>query len=269
MNLPNFLCIGAQKSGTTLLYELLKDIKDVYLPSTKEIHFFDEESRYSNGLQWYSQSYFKDVTSQKAIGEITPSYLFFEEIPAKILSTIGSKIKFIVILRNPVERAYSHYIMRYKQGQETLSFKDSLIMENSRIIKNKEFARKYSYLSRGFYAKQIENYLQYFDKSQFLFLEFDELTTYQDKSIQKICDFLEIEKTKTITNIKIHSSKLSLKEKWQFLLLNKQYSLAGLLSVKGYPLMNNNVKILLQEYYKDDITKLQIIIQKDLSSWLQ
>ena len=109
MSLPNFMCLGAAKSGKTTLYDILKQHPDIYLPSFKEPHFFDIHDNYNNGIDWYMKNYYSK-SNFKAIGDFTPSYFFEKEAPKRIYDALSKDIKFIVILRHPVDRAYSHYL---------------------------------------------------------------------------------------------------------------------------------------------------------------
>ncbi len=265
---PTFLCIGAQKSGTTLLYEQLKKIDDLYLPRVKEVHFFDRPSSYIKGVQWYKDTFFQNPKNLKVLGEITPSYIYLKDIPKKIYESLGSDTKFIVILRNPVDRAYSHYIMRYKRDEEKYSFNDALVLEQSRTDSTIENKRKYSYAHRGLYASQLSEYFKYFNKNNFHFILFEDFIKNQDFHIKEICDFLSVKKKIEIKNIVVHNSKLSFIEKLKFAKIN-QINIYNIFTSKGYPSMNKKTKNLLQEYYREDITKLASIINKDLSSWLQ
>lgn len=269
MKNPSFFCIGAQKSGTTLLYELLRGIEEIYLPEIKEVHFFDTPSRYKNGLEWYRESYFKNSQNYLQVGEITPSYLFLSDVAKKIHDDLGSALKFIVILRNPIDRAYSHYIMRYKRGEEKHSFNDALMLESSRVRKSLEYKKKYSYLERGLYTQQIQEYLKYFKKEQFMFILFEDFTKKQDLWIENICRFLNVDKIKKCDNILIHKAKLSISEKFKFCLLNDNYNIMNILKAEGYPKMNPKTRTLLKEYYFDEIKSLEKAVDKDLFQWLQ
>ena len=133
MSLPNFMCIGAAKSGTTSLYDILKQHSDIFLPSFKEPHFFDIPSVYQNGIEWYEKTYFQSVKNEKCIGDFSPTYLFDEHAPERILNDLGDNVKFIIILRNPVDRAYSHYLHSKRDEHENLSFKDALSLEKNRV----------------------------------------------------------------------------------------------------------------------------------------
>jgi len=265
LKFPNFFCIGVQKAGTTLLYELLKEIDDIYLPSKKELHFFDTQE-YNKGWEWYAH-YFQDASDKKSIGEITPSYILINDVAEKISNSPMQGLKFIVILRNPMERAYSHYVMRYRKGEEEYSFEESFQLEKDRIEESTEAYRKYSYFKRGFYSTQIEEYFKYFNEKQFYFILFEDFVKNQDHYIGEVCHFLGVKKNITIKPKKIHSSYLTFQDKLQFSKLNKRYFWQ--LLAKGYPDMKNTFKEELREYYRDDIKKLEQLINKDLSIWLQ
>ena len=109
--LPNFLIIGAAKSGTTALYDLLKQHPQVYLPFDKEPLFFSRDDYFAQGAEWYAERYFKEGESFRARGEATPHYLYWaEKVAPRIARTFGGRPpKFIAIFRDPVQRAYSWY----------------------------------------------------------------------------------------------------------------------------------------------------------------
>lgn len=189
----DFLCIGAQKSGTTLLHEHLKQSSDIFLPSKKELHFFDNDKNYMQGRHWY-EAYFVGAKKDQLKGEVTPAYLFFEYVPARIKSTVSSfdKIKFIVLLRNPVYRAYSQYNMALlTQKRESLSFEQALFYERYRLD---DYAGKlsYSYLSRGFYSRQIANYFKFFKRDQFKFVLYEDFVNNQRGVVNDILSFLGV-----------------------------------------------------------------------------
>jgi hypothetical protein len=170
-HLPNFMCLGVQRSGTTTLYHLLKQHPEIYVSRNKETKFFQYDERYEKGLDYYSTRYFKDVTNQKAIGETDPCYIYFTKTAKRIHDDLGNKMKFIVIFRNPVNRAYSQYWMEKAKRFESLSFEQALKKEPERLKSPVHLDRsRFSYLDRGFYAKQLKEFLKYFPKENFLFL---------------------------------------------------------------------------------------------------
>ena len=198
MSLPNFLCIGAPKSGTTSLFEILKQHPEVGLSSFKEPHFFDTNANWEKGIDWYEENYFKGLESKNAIGEFTPSYLGHSVCVSRINETLGSDVKFIVLLRNPIDRAYSHYLHTKRDEYETLSFLDSLRKEQGRLegyINNKDdvsFSR-FSYKYSSMYALQLKSYLHKFRKEQFCIVLFEDFVNHRQQVIIKILNFLDVD----------------------------------------------------------------------------
>jgi hypothetical protein len=199
MSLPNFMCIGAAKSGTTTLYDLLRHQPDVYTPSFKEPHYFDIPSNYCNGSEWYDKTYFKNVKRQKVIMDFTPSYLYERKAAKRIFTNLGKDVKFLVILRNPVDRAYSHYLHSKRDEYEAEDFLKALAKEEVRIndarLKEDYLTElRCSYVSQGCYYTMISNYLEYFPIEQFLFIHFEqEFIANRIESIKKIFSFLGID----------------------------------------------------------------------------
>ena len=198
MSLPNFMCLGAAKSGTTTLYDILRQHPDVYIPSFKEPHFFDIPENYKNGINWYEKNYFKSA-NKKIVADFTPSYFFDKEAPKRIFESLGGKVKFVVILRNPVDRAYSHYLHSKRDDHEDLEFKEALMNESLRLRKYEEngdylsYLRQ-SYVSQGLYSNMLERYLEYFSLDSFLFIQFEgEFIKHREETIIKILNFLEID----------------------------------------------------------------------------
>jgi len=214
MRLPNFMCIGASKSGTTTLYEILKQHSEVFVPSFKEPHFFDNHFIYNNGLEWYYNTYFKRVKNKIRIGDFTPSYLFEKKSAKRIFYDLGKDVKFIVILRNPVDRAYSLYLHSKRDQHETLSFKDALKIEKERLNnarKQNDYLSelRLSYVEQGLYGKMLEEYFKYFSKENFLIIHFEEeFIRKREETISRIFSFLELQYEQL--NIGIKSNTVSM-----------------------------------------------------------
>tara|TARA_Y100001970_G_C14189873_1_gene834709 strand:+ start:81 stop:995 length:915 start_codon:yes stop_codon:yes gene_type:complete len=187
--------IGAQKSGTTAIHNLLSSHPDLSLPKIKETHYFSKESLYQQGVQCYLNHFNLD---KKIMCEVDPSYLFFPGTAGKIKELIPDP-KFIVIFRKPIDRAFSQYLMSCYRGYENLSFLDALNKERERL-KNDENQFSFinhSYLCRGEYFDQINRYLSLFDKSKFLFIKFDDLIAINSNKylLKSICSFIDIDST--------------------------------------------------------------------------
>jgi len=194
MVLPNFIICGTQKGGTTSLYNYLKEHPQIYLPPKKEIHFFD--LYFKRSIEWY-RKHFIGAESQrfKAIGEATPSYMYLEEVAERIHNTLP-EVKLIFILRNPVDRAYSHYWHEVRLGYEWLSFEEAIKAEPERLARGDIISRlHYSYLDRGKYIIQIDRFRKYFSKDQMLIIIAEELWSNPEQVMRKVFEFLGVDPT--------------------------------------------------------------------------
>lgn len=126
--LPTFVVIGAMRSGTTSLASNLRMHPEVFVPDRKELHFFDK--RFDRGVGWYARQ-FAGVTTERAVGEATPNYMYRPEAIDRMAGTVPD-IRLVAILRNPVDRAaYSRYWRRVARGREPLSFADAITAKRS------------------------------------------------------------------------------------------------------------------------------------------
>ena len=208
--LPDFIIIGAQKCGTTSFYDYLIKHPAIHVARQKEIHFF--EADFQSGLIFYKRNfptkiekYFvKNIERKKFItGEATPEYLHHPLVPKRLVKTIPN-IRLIILLRNPVDRAYSHYNFNVRKGWEKTSFEEAIQLEESRlngevdnIFKNESYSAKnfkhYSYLGRGRYFEQINYWQTYFPKKQFFFIQTEDLEKNPQKILKKTFNFLELD----------------------------------------------------------------------------
>ena len=122
-NFPNFLGIGAQKAGTTWLYKNLRKHPQLYLPETKEIHYFDWY--FYKSIKWYCK-YFKSAKKTQITGEINPCYSVLSERKIKLIHKINPKLKIILLLRNPIERAWSQAVMNLVKTKKANIFLQKL-----------------------------------------------------------------------------------------------------------------------------------------------
>lgn len=151
--LPDFLIVGAMRSGTSALAKLLRKHPDVFMPDTKELHYFDRE--FTRGLDWYAR-HFSAARPGQLVGEATPSYAYDVPSAERIAEAVPAA-RLVMLLRNPSERAYSHYWHERVRGDETRSFADALAAEDERIRGGGLADRlAYSYVDRGRYAPQLE-----------------------------------------------------------------------------------------------------------------
>lgn len=198
--LPNFVIIGAMKGGTTSMFQYLAAHPQVRPPFRKEIKFFD--IHYAKGLGWY-RAHFPLRAKMKdgaVTGEATPYYLFHPLAAERMAKTLPNA-KLIVMLRNPVDRAYSHYSHMRRVGREPLSFEDALASEPDRLAGEADrivadpnystFAHgHYSYLARGRYAEQLPRWMEYFPREQILILSSENLSSDPAQAFSSTLDLL-------------------------------------------------------------------------------
>jgi len=203
--LPDFMIIGTQKGGTTSLYKYLTkhpNIKSNYV--VKELSFFDEY--YSRGKIWY-RSNFPKRKKGKLYFEGTTHYLYNPLVPKRVKQMLPN-VKVIALLRDPIDRAYSSYKHQLRAGRETLNFENAIQAESERLNGEKEKLlsdpsyisynyNHFSYVERGKYADQINNWLEHFSKEQMLVLSSEDFFKDTDNSLKQIYDFLGVEYIKT------------------------------------------------------------------------
>lgn len=188
--LPDFVIIGAQRGGTTSLYYYLTEHPDVSRALRKEVHFFDRH--YDKGMDWYL-AHFPTRVQPSAAGEASPNYLIHPEVPRRVHAAIPDA-KFIALLRNPADRAYSHYQMKVRRGAETLSFEEAIAQERERLRRSPDPVsstwRDYSYLTRGLYADQIERWWNVFPREQLLIVKSEDLYAEPERILHQTLAFL-------------------------------------------------------------------------------
>ena len=204
--LPDFVIIGAQKSGTTSLYHLLTDHSHVEPAAFKEVHFFD--LLYEEGVEWYRQCFLppRQKDGRKTItGEGTPGYLFRPFVPERMARVIP-QARLIALLRNPVDRAYSEYQHRVRTGQETRSFEGAIEAEEMGLLENEHTGsldhvrtehlagNTYldQYLSRGLYVDHLERWSRFFDEEQMLVLKSEDFFERPRETLKLVLSFLDL-----------------------------------------------------------------------------
>ena len=286
-HLPNFLICGTMKGGTTSLYHYLKDHPEIYFPRIKEIHYFN--SNYHKGIEWYKR-FFKGVTSKhKAIGEVTPAYMYFEYVPERIHEVLPD-VKLIFILRDPIKRAYSHYWHSVRRGTEFLPFEEAIKIEDERISKGRPYKGWYSYLDRGKYIEQINRFLKYFSKDQMLILITEEVNQNLRENMIKIFKFINVDHnfynpdwenkrynpgmsprslTLQLTLNKIGAQVNKIGKGYRKLLykIRKNRITRRIFFVSGYPKMSYETMIKLDKYFREYNRRLETFLGRKLISW--
>jgi hypothetical protein len=191
--LPNLICPGAQKSGTTTLFALLRQHPSVFIPDAKETKFFCDDEKWVRGRDSYERLFAGASPNHRYICDMTPEYMYFPHVAERIAQTLGEDVRFIFMLRNPVDRAYSHYWMSVRRGYEKSSFEDALRLEEKRIQNGAFEMNHFSYATRGFYARQIHRFLDRFERDNMIFVLFEEFTSDQSAAMRQIFRWLRID----------------------------------------------------------------------------
>lgn len=302
MTMPNFLIIGATKAGTTSLYHYVKQHPQIYMSPIKEPRFFALEGeknpsfRGQNGKQqkWITitniEDYlalFKGVSNEIAIGEASTLYLYSSKAPERIRQYVPN-MKLIAILRDPVERAYSHFLHFVRSCHEPFSdFLQAFQDEENRI--QNDWGILWHYKQMGFYHVQLSRYFQIFDQSQIKIYLYEDWNSDPLGLLEDLFRFLGVDNT-FIPNISVRSNPSVIpqnKTLQEFLLYPNPLKsalrmfipkrLRQQVSVNLYkkninngfkPPLSQQVREQLIEVYRKDILELQNLINRDLSKWL-
>ena len=299
MIMPNFLIIGAAKSGTTTLYNWLDRHPQIYMCPVKETNFFalenvDPDTYKDTVREGYSKDFkttlteyqeqFTGVSDEVAIGEASPSYLYYPQAVSRIKHYLPD-VKLIAVLRNPVERAYSNFVHHLRDNLETTTdFSHALELEEERIKKNWWWG--FHYLNAGFYSVQLKRYLAQFDRSQIKIYLFEDLINNSDATARNICQFLQVDDgfklvnsdRQNVTGIPKNRSfynflttKNILKEPLKLLVPPSiRDRIVTTLKNKTLqkPQLSPVIRSQLIEDYREEILELQELINRDLSGWL-
>ncbi|MDY6940481.1 MAG: sulfotransferase [Cyanobacteriota bacterium] len=188
MRLPDYLIIGSAKSGTTTLYKYLCRHPQIYMSRVKEPEFFARDENYARGMDWYG-SLFLDAKPDQICGEASTIYTRspqFPQAPSRIARALPN-VKFIYLMRNPVDRAFSHYAHQIKTAQNT---KTQLVV---RETFEEALKKPNCLLDSSHYLYQIECYLEFFPRESFLFLLMEDVIQDTESTLQKVCQFLNVD----------------------------------------------------------------------------
>ena len=212
--LPDFLIVGEAKAGTTTLYDLLARHPQVAAAAMKEVHFFD--LRFSRGVDWYRAQFpmayrvrgeYRGPGARLLTGEASPYYMLHPHAPRRIKALVPD-VRMIALVRNPVERAYSHFHHESRAGREPLSFEEAIEREPERLAGERERMladeayssvsyRRNSYLKRGLYAEQLEGLYKLFSSEQLLVVCSEELFKNPAKTYADVVSFLGLPRDTT------------------------------------------------------------------------
>jgi len=195
----DFIIIGAQKAGTTTLFKLLSEHPGIHMPLGKEIPFFTQEELYAQGYDAFLTQYFSGAKKDKLWGKATPHYLNDPRAPERIANTLpGTKL--IAILREPAERALSHYRMSVRRGFEQRTFEQAIhdMLDPEELKRARELqvgpaSESQTYIVRGEYGRLLDNYYNRFPRKNILVLFTDDLEANPAMVLEKIFSFIGVE----------------------------------------------------------------------------
>jgi hypothetical protein len=190
----DFILAGAQKSGTTALHYFLSKHPDITMGDRQEMHFFDNEEIFSRQVDYeLLHQHFRPVPTSSIAGECTPIYIYWKPAMERIWK-YNPKIKLLIILRNPVDRAFAHWNMQRFKGREPLDFLDAVREEKNRAREGAPLQlRRFSYVDRGFYAEQLERVFKFFSRAQVKIIKFEEFQDKKSETLDAIFRFLGLE----------------------------------------------------------------------------
>jgi hypothetical protein len=237
----DFVIGGTQKGGTSALDSFLRQHPEICMPSTrKELHFFDREEENDDYNAYHAN--FKPNAQQRVIGEASPIYMYWETAPYRIWK-YNPKMKWILSLRNPVERAFSAWNMETKRGKEKLSFAEAIEKEAERCREALPLQhRVYSYIDRGFYAHQVRRLFNIFGKESVLVLLNEELRTKHQTTLRRVFDFLGVDSSFVPPEASVFEQEYSDK-------------------------IDNQLRQRLIDIFQFDIKELEKLLGRDLSNW--
>ena len=286
MNKCDFFIVGAPKCGTTSVYHYLDEHPDIFLSTPKEVNFFssvdllNQSMYYDDYICKTSDEYdliFSESNADQIRGEASVSYLFYENVPSKIIK-YNPQAKILIFLRNPVDRAFSHFLMDSRLGLCDYDF--STILHSSFKIPNGSLYYQ-QYIELGFYYIQVSRYLNCFKKENIHLVFLDDLISDLNGTLHNIFLFLGVDAFFP-DDAKVHNEFSSFKNPF-LAYLYKNYNLRKFFSfISPYFLKNFINKQLkssykphimpedaefLKQLYLDDICNLESLISVDLSRW--
>jgi len=285
--IPNFFVVGAAKAGTTSLYYNLRRHPEIFLTRMKELNFFSSEELLAQGCNYRGSQIINDLDeylglfrkakTRKAVGDVSPSYLFRASAAKKIFN-FNSAAKIIVVLRNPVERAYSDYLMDITGGHFNYSFED-IVHKRVNDIKQSIY---FQIIERGLYFEQVNRYLDFFGKHNVRIFLFDELKEDISSVLRSIFEFIGVDHSVRIDPpIKANPFKRP-KRFTKLMYYNHSVShfakklmpypvIRGLFRVffdTQKPELSEETRKYLKKFYRADIIFLQELIGRNLEHWL-
>ena len=293
MTSPNFLLIGAMRSGTTALYTFLGQHPEIYVSPHKEPNYFAFLGRDAPDLVEGSPSVttaaayhdlYAGVTDEPRIGEASHSYLYYPGSAQRIRDELGDDVRILCILRDPAARAFSHFMFHVRNGrEEATDFAAALATEDDRIRSGQHFGH---YRNRGFYYRQLREYFDVFPRESIRVHLYDDLATRPLWVMQDIYRFLDVDSGfEPDVSIRRNPSGVPrsgwlhgllvkrnpVKRRLQPVLPRSLYRLATRIRDRNLirPELDSDIRRDLVDSYRADIASLEDLIERDLAAWLE
>jgi len=243
----SFLVAGVQKGGTSALFDYLREMDGVQMPDVKEVHFFDDEA-----VEWSApdlRSYHDlFVNDGRLWGEATPIYIYWPNSLERI-ARYNPAMRIVLLVRDPIQRAWSHWKMEYAKGKEREPFAWCIREGRCRLTGADPSApghhRVFSYVERGFYGSQAERLLGLFPAAQCLFLRSEDLRDNPGPQLDRLCDFLHLPPSQLRAPRTIHPAR--------------DIVYPSLLTIED--------RALLAEIYRPEMDRFEIATGMDTSFW--
>ena len=270
--LPNFFIVGAARAGTTSLARYLGAHPQAFIPWVKEVDFFDREDHYKRGVEWYRKQ-FSDFRGEKAIGDASPYYMF---IPAAIprMAALLPGARLIVLLRHPVDRAYSHYWLRRSYKTEKRDFRTAVTEESAGT------ARVPTYLAGSMYCAQLRHICEHYPRDALHIALFEDLMRDPRSVFADACRFLEIDSKFVPPNLGLNfNPTYSFKSVRVWFWLNRWRQQEGFmrplvlaldrlnLSPFRYPRMDAVTRAALLDWFREPNRQLEEWLGRKLPEW--
>ena len=283
----DFFIVGAPKAGTTSLYHYLSEHPETDMSILKEPNYFSEKSIKDNDLYYKSypikklsryHSLFKNNNLIK--GEASVSYLYYKDV-AKSIKAYNSSARIIIMLRDPIERAFSHYLMDFRLGLINDTF-ENIIFQKSNLSNSKTYFQQYVKL--GEYTNQIKRYFNEFPSEQILVVDYDDFKKKTSDIVKKVYKFLKIDinfspELNNKHNARFIVNNRLLKFLFSKIIIRKAMNLIFPKFIKSFiknqffnnkpPILLSSSRLYLRQYFKKDIENLSNFLQKDYSKWIK
>lgn len=283
------ICPGVQKAATTSLFSYLINHPSICTATKKETGYFlmepDQISR-----EEYLETFFAHRMPGQVLCDVDPEYLYYSDSAAKIYSNLGDKVFFVIMLRNPVDRAHSHYWMSFRRGFVSVPFEVAIERESEIIaIGDLASVKHQSFIARGYYCCQIKKYLQYYPRDHLHIVLFEDFVDSREQVMRNLCTFIDVDpellkkpertafnkgglprsmflsrlRGKRMLIKDVLKSLIPAKLRFQMMDMIEEYNRGSV----SPPEMSAEIRVRLNKLFLNDIDELEELIGMDLSRW--